>query len=100
MGWQGYDNEGCMPGDRERVARMRDRRMETDCKRRIAAAKRDLAEKVLGLLRREASSYDGMRLTDHGRGGKQKLRQVTEAIESLFTESGVTVETKGGNSET
>lgn len=23
MGWQGYDNEGCMPGDRERLLRLR-----------------------------------------------------------------------------
>lgn len=22
MGWQGYDNEGCMPGDRERFLRL------------------------------------------------------------------------------
>ena len=21
--WQGYDNEGCMPGDRERIARIK-----------------------------------------------------------------------------
>lgn len=25
MGWQGYDNEGCMPGDRERFSRLVER---------------------------------------------------------------------------
>lgn len=24
MGWQGYDNEGCMPGDRERLLRLQE----------------------------------------------------------------------------
>jgi hypothetical protein len=59
----------------------------------VAAAKRDLAEKVWAILKHEADYYDGMRLTEHGRGGKQKLRQVTEAIECLFSQSGIELTT-------
>jgi hypothetical protein len=84
MGWQGYDNEGCMPGDRERVARMRDRRMETDCKRRIAAAKRDLAEKVLQVIETEERCRFG-----------EGAKGISSAVRDFFTESGVAVEQEG-----
>jgi hypothetical protein len=59
----------------------------------VATAKHNLAEKVLARLRREAEYYDGMRLTDYARGGKQKLRDVTEAVERLIAAEGIQLTT-------
>jgi hypothetical protein len=70
-----------------------ERAQERQTKVAVAAAKRELAEKIWAILKHEADYYDGMRLTEHGRGGKQKLRQATEAIECLFSQSGIELTT-------
>lgn len=96
MGWQGYDNEGCMPGDRERFARIHDRRLEIDCKCRIATAKRDLAEKVL-------EAIDGERLHENldnegDKGYQQAVDDVRAAVERAMQGAGITLtSTQKGN---
>jgi hypothetical protein len=61
-----------------------------EIERAIAAAKHDLAEKVLTTAQQTALSYAG------GSGERLGADGVVADITQVFTESGVAVETKGG----